>query len=48
MWLRYGGGFGNESYICTKILYDTKFGIGWRNKAGIPRFVIKVSFGVCG
>ena len=26
----------------------TKIGIGWRNKAGILRFDIKVSVGVCG
>ena len=31
-----------------KLLNYTKIGIGWRNKAGIPEFVIKVSVGVCG
>ena len=31
-----------------KLLNNTKIGIGWRIKAGIPKFVIKVSIGVCG
>ena len=31
-----------------KLPNNTKVGVGWRNKAGIPKFVIKVSLGVCG
>ena len=31
-----------------KFLNSTKIGVGWRNKAGIPIFVIFVSVGVCG
>ena len=31
-----------------KLLNNTKIGFGWRIKAGIPKFVIKVSIGVCG
>ena len=31
-----------------KLLNNTKIGVGRRNKAGIPKFIIKVSIGVCG
>ena len=31
-----------------KLLNNTKIGIGWRNKVGIPKFITKVSVGVCG
>ena len=31
-----------------KLLNNTKIGVGWKNKAGIPKFVIYVSLGVCG
>ena len=32
----------------TKLLNNTKARVGWRNKAWIPKFVIKVSLGICG
>ena len=31
-----------------KLLNNTKTGVGWRNKAWISKFVIKVSLGICG
>ena len=31
-----------------KLLNNTKIGVGRTNKAGIPKFIIKVSVGVCG
>ena len=38
--LRYGGDLANAPIFVHKILYDTKIGVGWRNKAGIMKFVI--------
>ena len=31
-----------------KLLNITKIGVGWNNKAGIPKFVIQHFVGVCG
>ena len=32
----------------SKLLNNAKIGIGWKNMAGIPKFVIQLSVGVCG
>ena len=33
--------------FARKLVNNTKIGVGWTNKAGIPKFVIYTSVGVC-
>ena len=46
--LRYGSGLKMRPIFARKLLNNTKIGVGWRNKVGIPKFVILFSVGVCG